>query len=80
MRRCVVTAQPQPSNSAPVSAQPSTSNLGARWRRLAIYAFSAIDQALDSGPSEASAILAEAAGELEGAIAQLDALAEGRAA
>jgi hypothetical protein len=67
-------AAPTPQqHSKPAAAEPQ--DLAAKWRRLALAAYSAIDQALDSAPSEASAILAEVAGELEGAIDQLDALA-----
>ena len=43
----------------------------ARWRKLVVYAFAAID----ADPREASAILAEAATELDGAIDELDAAA-----
>lgn len=41
----------------------------ARWRKLAVYAFTAIDFALDADPGERIAILAEAAAELDGALA-----------
>lgn len=57
----------------PAAAEPQGS--AAEWRRLALYAYAAIDQALDSPPGEATAILAEAAAELDGAINELDALA-----
>ena len=43
-----------------------------RWRRLARYAFAAIDSALDADPGERIAILAEAAAELGGALDELD--------
>jgi hypothetical protein len=61
--------------------QPTTptDDLSAAWRRLTLYAYQAIDQALDSSPSEARRILAEAAGELDGAIDELDGLEGGAA-
>lgn len=43
-----------------------------RWRRLTLYAYRAIDGALDADPAERVAILTEAAAALEGAIAELD--------
>jgi len=78
-----VTAQPR-SNRKPTATEKSTRtdwaadephDLADRWRRLALAAYSAIDSALDGTPSECTAILAEAASELEGAIDELDAKA-----
>jgi hypothetical protein len=46
-----------------------------RWRKLTLYAFAAIDGALDADPGERVAILAEAAAELDGAIDELDGVA-----
>jgi hypothetical protein len=43
-----------------------------RWRKLALYAFAAIETALDADPGERIAILAEAATELDGGIDELD--------
>jgi hypothetical protein len=72
------TANPQ-HNPAPETALPTTptDDLSAAWRRLALYGYQAIDQALDSAPRERLAILAEAAGELDGAIDELDGLGDG---
>jgi hypothetical protein len=48
----------------------------AAWRRLACHGYAALDMILDSTPNEARRIALEAASELEGGIAELD--AEGR--
>jgi hypothetical protein len=55
-------------------------DLAAKWRDLARYAAACIDLALDSGASESYAILNECMTVMDGAIAELEASAEGRAA
>jgi hypothetical protein len=74
-----VTAQPR-SNGTPAAETPQPPTLADRWRKLALYAYSAIDLALDCTPREGNAMLVEAATELDGAIDELDALAMAGAA
>jgi hypothetical protein len=67
-----LTAQPDDTPGAQTPQLTTPKDMAASWRRLALYAYAAIDQALDSAPRERLAILAEAAGELDGAIDELD--------
>jgi len=60
----------QPRNDTP--GEYARQDLAAEWRRVAVWGYAVIDQALDCSPSEAHAILLEAVAALEGAIDELD--------